>query len=366
MQGNYNPSLVALSIAVAILVSYTALSLAARVAAATGMLARVWLIGGALTMGLGIWSMHFIGMLAFSMPIALRYDVTTTAFSLVVAILTSGCAIWIASGPQLSNRRLAGGGLLMGTGISIMHYSGMSAITIRPMIMYQPALVAVSIAIAVAASFAALWLAFRLRFGTSRLMTLGRLTAAAAMGLAISGMHYTGMAASRFSPGALCIGGLPIDNQWLAIIIGLVTVALLAIVLITAVFDAHLQSRTVAQAERLRSINSELQTQASKAAAALRALEHFHYALDQHASVLVTNLSDLITDVNPSFSTLSGYSREELIGKNYAAFRSAVHPPEFYDAVRQTISAGQVWRGEICNLQQGRCALLGRRFDRAV
>ena len=145
MQASYNPSLVALSILVAVLVSYTALSLAARVAAANASLIRFWLIGGAVAMGIGIWSMHFIGMMAFSLPVALRYDVATTLISLGVAILTSGFAIWIVGGALLGWRRLGGGALLMGTGICAMHYTGMYAIQIKPMIAYDPILVAASI-----------------------------------------------------------------------------------------------------------------------------------------------------------------------------------------------------------------------------
>src|SRR5580658_4707318 len=126
MPSVYNHWLVALSIVVAVLVSYTALRLAARVATSEPQGARVWLLGGAVAMGIGIWSMHFIGMLAFSLPIALRYDVPTTLGTMLVAILTSGCAIGIAGGADLGLRRLAGGALLMGCGIFIMHYGGMS------------------------------------------------------------------------------------------------------------------------------------------------------------------------------------------------------------------------------------------------
>jgi PAS domain S-box-containing protein len=349
MQATYNAWLVALSIAVAMLVSYTALSLAARVAAAQIGLARVWLFGGAAAMGIGIWSMHFIGMLAFTLPIALRYDVTTSLFSLLVAILTSGCALWTASGTQLGRLRLAGGAVLMGSGIVIMHYSGMSAIRIAPAITYDPVWVAASCAIAVGASFAALKLAFNLRSGRSWQLALGRLAAAAIMGLAISGMHYTGMAASRFSRGAYCIGGLPIDNQWLAAIIGLVTVALLAIVLITAIFDAHLESLTAAEAQRLKEFNAELHAQAAKANSALRALEHLQYALDQQASVAVTDTQGIITYVNERFCELSGYSRDELLGGAHAVVKSIAHGAEFYADMWSTILDGRVWRGELCN-----------------
>jgi two-component system sensor histidine kinase/response regulator len=267
MQATYNSSLVALSVLVAVLVSYTALSLAARVSAANATLARAWLIGGAVTMGIGIWSMHFIGMLAFSLPIALRYDIPTTVVSLVIAILTSGCALWTAGGADLGTRRLAGGALLMGAGIASMHYSGMRAIPVVPGIVYDPWLVAASLVIAVGASVAALWLAYRLRTGRSWLLLLTRLGAAGIMGAAISGMHYVGMAASGFSPGAMCVGGVPIDSERLAVILGLITVALLAIVLITTVFDAHLQSRSATQSKRLQEINAELQNQIARAQA---------------------------------------------------------------------------------------------------
>jgi PAS domain S-box-containing protein len=264
MQSSYNPSLVALSIIVAILVSYTALSLAARVAAAGKGQIFYWLAGGAVAMGIGIWSMHFIGMMAFMLPVALRYDVATTIVSLALAILTSGCALWIGGGTRLGWRRLGSGAILMGMGICAMHYTGMSAIEITPMITYDPTLVAASILIAIVASFGALWLAFHLRSGRTWQMAIGRLGAAGIMGAAISGMHYTGMAASRFSRGAYCVGGVSIDNQWLALVVGLITVAMLAITLITSVFDAHLQTRTAAQAQRLKELNAELQLQAAK------------------------------------------------------------------------------------------------------
>jgi two-component system sensor histidine kinase/response regulator len=268
MQSTYNLWLVWFSVAVAVLVSYTALSLTARVSAAQPRIARVWLAGGSLSMGIGIWSMHFIGMLAFALPIGLRYDVTTTLISLAVAIVTSGGALWIASGVNLSSIRLATGAVLMGAGISIMHYSGMYAIEVTPAISYDPTLVVTSIAIAVGASFAALSLAFHLRGAHLRFMALRRLAAAVVMGVAISGMHYVGMAATRFSSRAICIsGGLPIDNERAALVIGLLTVTLLAIALMTTVFDAHLQSRTSAQARRLEEINALLQLQAEKARA---------------------------------------------------------------------------------------------------
>jgi PAS domain S-box-containing protein len=352
MQATYNSWLVALSVVVAVLVSYTALSLAARVAAVQGRSARVWLLGGAVAMGIGIWSMHFIGMLAFSLPIALRYDVPMTLGTLAIAILTSGCAIGIAGGADLGLRRQAGGAALMGCGIFIMHYGGMSAIRIRPAISYDPVLVAASGAIAVGASFAALWLAFHLRTGDSRRLALGRLGAAVIMGMAISGMHYTGMAASRFSRGAFCVGGVPINNQWLAAIIALITIALLCIALITAVFDRHLQSREVDEAHRLQALNKELQRQANNAHSALRTLEHFRYALDQQATVAVLDLAGIITYANDRFAQISGYSTEELVGTHINTHRSGGLSPQLYADLWDTIGEGRVWRGEMSHCKK--------------
>jgi NO-binding membrane sensor protein with MHYT domain/signal transduction histidine kinase len=259
MQATYNFWLVSLSVIVAIVVSFTALTLAGRVAAAERTGGRLWLLGGAAAMGMGIWSMHFIGMLAFSVPIPLRYNVLTTLASLVIAILTSGFALAIASRRDLSLARLAVGSVIMGAGICAMHYTGMAAIQIMPVITYEPALVMASIAIAITASFAALWLAFRLRNGQSGLMLLARGGAAVAMGFAITGMHYTAMAASMLAPGSYCWGGAAFDNGWLALTIGLIALAVLAITLITSVYDAHLDSRTRRDAQRLASLNADLQ-----------------------------------------------------------------------------------------------------------
>ncbi|HEY3784168.1 MAG TPA: MHYT domain-containing protein [Steroidobacteraceae bacterium] len=259
MQATYNFWLVALSVIVAIVVSFTALTLAGRVAAAERTGGRLWLFGGAAAMGIGIWSMHFIGMLAFSVPIPLRYNVLITLGSLAIAVLTSGFALGIASRRDLSVGRLAVGAVIMGAGICAMHYTGMAAIQIMPVIRYDPNLVMASIAIAVTASFAALWLAFRLRSGQSLLMLLARAGAAVAMGCAITGMHYTAMAASMLAPGSYCLGGAAFDNGWLALTIGLIALALLAITLITAVYDAHLDSRTRRDALRLANLNADLQ-----------------------------------------------------------------------------------------------------------
>jgi diguanylate cyclase len=263
MNSTYNPWLVSLSIGVAILVSFTSLRLASRVAESDHSAGRAWLILGAISMGFGIWSMHFIGMLAFSIPIQLRYDVGVTFGSMGVAILTSGFAIKIASSPKLGLVRHVICSLVMACGIVTMHYMGMSAIRVVPSISYDLVLVVASVGIAITASFTALWLTFNLRGETHPYAWSARLVAAAIMGSAIAGMHYTAMAATQFQLGAYCRGGVALDNRWLGIFVAMGALALLTITLITTVFDAHLKSRARLHTQRLQQINARLSYQST-------------------------------------------------------------------------------------------------------
>jgi len=263
MTPSYSPWLVCLSIGVAVMVSFTSLRLACRVADSQGLASRIWLILGSISMGVGIWSMHFIGMLAFSIPVTLRYDIDRTLLSLAVAIFTSGFAITMASRASLGIRRHFLCSLVMGLGIVSMHYIGMSAILIFPVIVYNWPIVAASVLIALLASFAALWLTFNLRRTTHRLVWMARLGAAIIMGLAIAGMHYTGMAAARFQIGAICSGGVALDNQWLALVVSIATFSLLIITLVAGVFDSHMEMSARSHAHRLEKANSQLTFQAT-------------------------------------------------------------------------------------------------------
>jgi len=263
MASSYSSWLVCLSIAVAVMVSFTSLRLACRVADSDGLASRIWLILGSISMGVGIWSMHFIGMLAFSVPVTLRYDIDRTLLSLAIAIVTSGFAITMASRPSLGIGRHFLCSLVMGLGIVSMHYVGMSAILIFPAIAYNWPFVAASVLVAILASFAALWLTFNLRRTTHHWVWMARLGAAVIMGLAIAGMHYTGMAAARFQIGAICSGGVALDNQWLALVVSIAAFSLLIITLVAGVFDAHMEMRARSHAHRLEKANSQLIFQAT-------------------------------------------------------------------------------------------------------
>ena len=251
MTAHYQPWLVALSLIVAIAVSYTALTLAGRVASTHQSTSRLWLLLGSVAMGMGIWSIHFIGMLAYSVPVTLRYDVATTLLSLGAAILTSGLALTVASRPALTQPRLIASAVFMGAGIFAMHYIGMDAITVHPAIHYRLDLLAASALIAISASYIALWLVFQLRRGNSWSMQLARLLAAIVMGTAITGMHYTGMAATVLMPGAYCLGGLALDPSWVAVTVGLMALGVLSVAMVTALYDGHLELRVRQERRRL-------------------------------------------------------------------------------------------------------------------
>lgn len=256
--GSYSPTLVIISLCVAILASYTALDLTGRIATARGRAVHLWTAGGAFAMGVGIWSMHFIGMLAFKLPIDLGYDIAITLLSLLIGILSSGFALWLVSQPQLPLWQLGFGALVMGAGISAMHYTGMAAMRMQPGIDYDPTLFSTSLFIAVGASGAALWIAFHLRQHTPYVRLI-RGGAAVIMGIAIVGMHYTGMAAAQFADGSFCgaatsgLNGKGLDNLVL-----ITTLAVLSIALLTSILDARLEARTAGLAQSLTEANREL------------------------------------------------------------------------------------------------------------
>jgi diguanylate cyclase (GGDEF)-like protein len=258
----YDSLLVLVSIAVAMLASYTALDMAERINSVSHKGSAAWLGGGAIAMGIGIWSMHFIGMLAFRLPIPLGYDLGISALSLLIAILASGFALWRVSQPSLPLRQLASSAGLMGMAIAAMHYVGMASMRMQPGIAYDPWLFAASVAIAMAASGAALWIAFVLRKDFPH-VRLARAAAAVAMGAAIAGMHYTAMHAAKFPLGSICMAATDgAGPGWLAVVVIIVTLAVLAIALLTSVFDARLETQTAKLAHSLAEANEELMHQA--------------------------------------------------------------------------------------------------------
>lgn len=201
----YNPLLVLASYAISVFGSYVALQLAGQVPSATGKAALGRLIGAAVALGGGaIWAMHFLAMLAYQLPIAVSYDAPLIFASLVAAIVVTGIGLWIVSNKTVDLLRLIGGGVFTGLGVAAMHYTGMAAMRMPAEIHYNSTLVVLSLVIAIVASTVALWLAFHLRSHWQRT------GAAFVMGIAVFGMHYTGMAAATIVPA----GSLTQTSAW--------------------------------------------------------------------------------------------------------------------------------------------------------
>jgi NO-binding membrane sensor protein with MHYT domain/CheY-like chemotaxis protein/two-component sensor histidine kinase len=242
MSQHYHHWLVLVSLLVAILAAYTAITLALRIQVAARQLARAWLVGGGVAMGIGIWSMHFVGMLALMLPIDIAYDVGITLLSMVIAIGVSTFALHIASRKQVGRAALISAGIAMGIGICAMHYVGMAAIEISPAIRYDPLWVAISFAIAIAASFAALGVAFSAP-RPSGWRRYHRALGATGMGLAIAGMHYAGMAAAHFP--ATAVGGSALVNRgWLAGSVTTITLFVLVAALLLSLVEARAAARS--------------------------------------------------------------------------------------------------------------------------
>ena len=310
MVGSYDYRLVALSVLIAVVASYSALDLAGRVTAARGVARMVWLTGGAAAMGLGIWSMHYVGMLALELQVPVQYDWPTVLLSLLAAIFASAIALFVASREEMGLLRAAVGSIFMGSAIAGMHYIGMAAMRLPAMCSYSTAIVAVSVALAIVISFVALLLAFHFR-GETASGGWRKALSAMVMGAAIPAMHYTGMAAARFTaaPGdygdlahALSISALGVVG------IVVVTFILLGFTVMTSLLDRRFSAQ-VEQSNKLVTLVLESAPQAI-------------YGIDANGAG---------TFCNEAFLKLLGYeSAEEIQGKNVHALihhtRADGHP----------------------------------------
>jgi PAS domain S-box-containing protein len=247
--GSYNYALVALSVLIAMFASYAALDLAGRVTAAGGWTRAAWLLVGAGAMGTGIWSMHYIGMLAFILPIPVAYHWPTVLLSLFAAILASVIALYVVSRQKMTASRAVAGSLLMGAGIASMHYIGMAAMRLQAICQFNSFLVILSVLFAILISLAALWITFHFR---DEKMGIGwqKLAGAVVMGAAIPVMHYTGMAAASFTP-----SGMPVDLSHAVSISTLGTAGIVAVTFIVlglAVLTSWVDRRFAAQTLELQ------------------------------------------------------------------------------------------------------------------
>lgn len=314
----FNPALVALSVAIAMFAAYTALDLASRARSGTGRSGHrwLWVVGAAVTMGGGIWSMHFVGMLALETGMPGAYDPWITVLSFLIAVGVTGAGFAWVGRARASHRSVLVAGPLTGLGIALMHYTGMAAMRMSGHIVYDPALVAASVLIAILAATAALWLAFRHN------SVAEKVAAAAVMGLAVAGMHYTGMAAATFPGGE---GGMVHDHAigleagptYLAFAVAGATFLILFIGMVAIAVDQHHTQRELAASEA-----------------------RFRAAIEAVRGVLWTNDAEgRMVGTQPGWSAITGQTPEEYQGFGWA---DAVHPEDAAPSVaawNETVAA---------------------------
>lgn len=254
LESSYAPGIVSLSVAIACLAAFAPLSVAGRISASDRAAARrTWLSAGALTMGVGVWAMHFIGMLALKLLSAVSYDFLITLLSTVPVVLSSAVMLHVISRPQIGGWALFGGGTLMGAGIGAMHYTGMMAMhgVDRDLVMlFEPELVVVSVIVAVVLANVALRINFLVGRQKEEAHTLwNKLGAALVMGLAVSGMHYTAMGATYFFPrsAASVAASLALDPASLALWVSLASFLITSLAILTAIVDRRLQKASHAE-----------------------------------------------------------------------------------------------------------------------
>ncbi|WP_046869536.1 MHYT domain-containing protein [Microvirga massiliensis] len=302
ISGTHDFTLVALSILIATAASYTALDLAGRIQAATGWASHAWLVTAAVAMGGGIWSMHFVAMLAFHMPgMAVNYDLGLTLLSLALPILVTGSGFFVVNRTQTGSAVLALSGLFMGLGIVAMHYTGMVAMRMAADLRHNHLWVAISVLIAIGAATVALWLAFR------KTGLVQKLVAALAMGLAISGMHFAAMQGAVFTAHSSvdhAHGQASLNQTTLALAVAATTFLILFLALIAAMFDRRLALLAEREAAALRDSEERFRRLYKKTPLPLHAV----------------NEAGQIEHVSDAWLALLGYRRDEVVGRPLTDF----------------------------------------------
>ncbi|MBB6144972.1 diguanylate cyclase (GGDEF)-like protein/PAS domain S-box-containing protein [Silvibacterium bohemicum] len=301
--GSFRLNLVALSVLLGIVASYTAFGFSDVLLISTGRRRALWLAGGASSMGFGIWAMHYLGMLAFDIPVPANYSAALAALSLLAAIFASGAALLSVIEQPGSIRHILGGAVLMGIGLSVMHYAGMAAMQMGAISSYDLRVEALSLAFAIAFSAIAIKIAIDIR-KLSDNRVLVRAMAASIMGLGIATVHYSGMFAAHLTG-----SHAPLDFHWgagISSLSDLGVAAAAALVLAAALISTSID-RYLTHEESLKAgILGELQeANAMRAAIVDSAL----------LAIIATDRNGIIQSVNRAAERMLGYSASELVAK---------------------------------------------------
>jgi len=315
---SWNISLVLLSVLVATIGSFAALTHAQRMRDSTGRMATLWMVVGGSTLGVAIWSMHFIGMLALHLPVPLSFDKTLTLLSVFPAIAAALLGFKVLRQASISYTRIIVSSLLMGAGISLMHYTGMAALKMNPAITYQPFMFMLSVAIAVFASWGALLMMCqgeRIRLRPFFRFVLGAII----MGLAISGMHYTAMFGAIIQPGSLCQAGEDrIDHNLLTLLISVTSLLWFGGGIFASLFDRRLAQQCAQALAALERKHLLLQAEAERQSVAItRALRDSEEQLrttlrSAPDAVIICEQDGRIVDVNDKVIDVLEYDRDAL------------------------------------------------------
>ncbi|NUQ31082.1 MAG: response regulator [Acidobacteriaceae bacterium] len=319
VSGHYDLSLVVLSVFIAILSAGAALDLSGRVSSSRGAVRQIWLLGGAIAMGTGIWAMHYIGMLAFTLPFRVLYDWPMVVVSWTAAVVASWIALFIVSREKIGVLQVAIGSVLMGGGIASMHYIGMEAMRMPAMCHYHLGLLALSVVIAIVIACVAICMGYVFRGATTSGWGWRKVLTSVVMGGAIPVMHYTGMAAASFMP----IPMREVDLRHAINIsdLGVLTITLTAVLLLGLVFLTATVDRRFAQ--------QALQLQSSEQRYRLIVESAFDAFLE-------IDPNETVTDWNEQAQRTFGWTREEALGKTIGDL--IVHDDHRTGALRELLA----------------------------
>jgi PAS domain S-box-containing protein len=334
MPGSYNYGLVALSILIAMMGSYATINLAGRITANHGGARLTWRIGGATALAIGTWSMHYTGMLAFRLPVPIRYDWPTSLLAFLPSLFASAVALVVVVRPKTELRRALIAALFMGGGIAALHYTAMASMRLEGMCHYSPTIVTLSTLLAMIFSLLSLWLMFLFR-DEPREWKLRKVGSVALLGSAIWVMHYTGMASARFTASANApnLSHAVRITALGALGIGAAALTVLSVALFTATFD-RLQSGKI--------LLDGLFEQAPQ-------------------GIVLLDEKYRIVRVNRGFTKLFGYAPEEAIGRQ---LRELIAPEEAHDELQKLLA--KLERGERIETEAQRRRKDGSRLDVAV